>query len=65
MVGFGAVPGPQFSYGLQAGHNGTASSVLSHNLSQNGLSQNGYGIREISPHAPKRSAQPVGLSPCT
>ena len=32
MVGFRAVPGPQFSYGLQAGHNGTASSVLSHKL---------------------------------
>ena len=32
MVGFRAVPGPQCSYGLQAGHNGTASSVLSHKL---------------------------------
>ena len=32
MVGFRAVPGPQFSYGLQAGHNGTASSVLSESL---------------------------------
>ena len=32
MVGFRAVPGPQFSYGLQAGHNGTASSVLNHKL---------------------------------
>ena len=42
MVGFRAVPGPQFSYGLQAGHNGTASSVLSHKL------EPGYGRREFS-----------------